>query len=313
MARARKHADWRLLHDPRIPKHAITDGWRARLRPDAARSRLAHVPAPLLLAAVAVAYFSVAKLGLSFSQGHDIVSAVWPPSGLALAAAVVFGARVWPAVFLAAVCSNATGGSTVPAAVGIATGNALAAVAGRALLARAGFEPALRRVRDVAALAVLGAGLSTAVNATIGTATLLAAGVAHWRGLWAFWRVWWLGDLTGVLLVAPPLLLALTGAWRARRPGALGGARLAEASVLAAALVAAMLLVLHAGVTLAFPIFPLIVLAAMRFRQTGAVLAALAVSTIAVAYTANGAGPFTGGPADIDLLDAQVFVGLAAL
>ncbi len=293
--------------------HAIMDGWRARLRPDAARSPIAHAPTPVVLAVVAVAYFAVAKLGLSFAQGHDIVSAVWPPSGLALAAAVVFGGRVWPAIFVAAVCSNATGGSTVPAAAGIATGNALAALAAQALLARAGFQPALRRVRDVAALAVLGAGLSTAVNATIGTATLLAAGVAHWHGVWAFWRVWWLGDLTGVLLVAPPLLLVLTGSWRVQRSGALGRARVAEASALAAALVAAMLVVLHAGVTLAFPIFPLIVLAAMRFRQAGAVLAALTVSAIAVAYTANGAGPFTGGPEDIDLLDAQVFVGLAAL
>jgi diguanylate cyclase (GGDEF)-like protein/PAS domain S-box-containing protein len=55
------------------------------------------------------------------------------------------------------------------------------------------------------------------------------------------------------------------------------------------------------------------VLAAMRFRQAGAVVAALVVSGIAVAYTANGDGPFAGGSPDLDLLRAQVFVGLAAL
>ena len=76
---------------------------------------------------------------------------------------------------------------------------------------------------------------------------------------------------------------------------------------------AVMLIVLQEGVTLAFPIFPLIVLAAMRFGQAGAVVSAVVVSTIAVAYTANGRGPFTGGTPDIDLLRAQVFVGLAAL
>jgi diguanylate cyclase (GGDEF)-like protein/PAS domain S-box-containing protein len=266
-----------------------------------------------VLALVGAAYFAVAKLGLSFQADNDIVSAVWPPSGLALAAAIVLGPRVAPAIFLAAVLSNATGGSSVPAAAGIATGNALAAVTGALLLARADFQPALRRVRDVMALAILGAAVSTAVNATIGTATLLAADVADADHLWAFWRVWWLGDLTGVLLVAPPLLLALTRAGDAWGVAPRDGARIAEASLLAGALVVVMLLVLHQGVTLAFPIFPLIVLAAMRFRQAGAVTAALVVSTIAVAYTANGKGPFTGGAPDLDLLRAQVFVGLAAL
>ena len=148
---------------------------------------------------------------------------MWPPSGVALAAAIAFGPRVAPAIFLAAVASNATGDSSLPTAVGIAAGNALAAVTGAALLARVRFVPSLRRVRDVVALAILGAALSTAVNATIGTATLLAGDVADPADLWAFWRVWWLGDLTGVLLVAPPLLLVLTHP-AARPPhGAPGG------------------------------------------------------------------------------------------
>ncbi len=280
-------------------------------RPEAARERGAQLPTLILLALVGIAYFAVAKLGLSFSDGHAIVSAVWPPSGLALAATIVFGPRVAPAIFLAAVLSNATGDSSVPSAIGIATGNAVAAVTGALLLARVGFEPTLRRVRDVMALAILGAAVSTAVNATIGTSTLLAGGVAHPSNLWAFWRVWWLGDLTGVLLVAPPLLLLLTAhRGRGRRRDA---ARIAEASLLAAALVAVMLIVLNQGVTLAFPIFPLIVLAAMRFGQAGAVTSAFVVSAIAVAYTANDKGPFTGGAPDMDLLRAQVFVGLAAL
>ena len=294
-----------------IPEHAITDGWRARVRLEAARSRSTHAPAPLALALVGIAYFGVAKLGLSFSQGHAIVSAVWPPSGLALAAAFVFGWRVAPAIFLGALVADATSGSGLGTSAGIATGNALAAVTGGALLARASLEPALRRVRDVVALAILGAALSTAINATIGTSTLIVAGVDHLSGVWGVWRVWWLGDLTGVLLVAPPLLLlAAGGPWHGPDRHR---TRIAEASLLAAALAGVMLLVLHEGVTLAFPIFPLIVLAAMRFRQAGAVTAALVVSSIAVVYTANGKGPFTGGATDTDLLSAQVFVALAAL
>ena len=262
-----------------------------------------------MLGIVGLAYFAVAKLGLSFAAGHDIVSAVWPPSGVALAATIVFGARVAPAIFVGAFLANATGDSAIGTAAGIATGNAIAAVIGGRLLSRVDFDPALRRVRDVIALAILGAALSTAVNATIGTGTLLAAGVADPDSVWAFWRVWWLGDLTGVLLVAPALLILASGVRRVQPHRAW----IAEASLIVAALVAVMLVVLHEGVTLAYPIFPLIVLAAMRFRQPGAVIAGLLVSTTAVIYTAHGKGPFAGGAADIDLLRAQVFVALAAM
>ena len=314
MAGGCKHTDIRLLHHPRISEVATMQGWRARLLPDDyASGRRLRVPGWLVLALVAIAYFAVAKLGLSFQQDHDVVSAVWPPSGLALAAAVIFGGRVWPAIFAGALVANATTDSSLATAAGIATGNALAAFAAQALLARAHFQPALRRVRDVIALAILGAALSTALNATVGTASLLAAGVAHPHSLWAFWRVWWLGDLTGVLLVAPPLLLALGERPPHPRPLTQRRGWVAEAALLAAALVAAMLIVLHEGATLAFPIFPLIVLAAMRFRQCGAVLSALVVSAVAIAYTENGKGPFAGSAAAIDLLRAQTFVAVAAL
>jgi diguanylate cyclase (GGDEF)-like protein/PAS domain S-box-containing protein len=258
---------------------------------------------------VGAAYFGVAKVGLSFSAGHAIVSAVWPPSGVALASVVIFGARVWPGILLGALVANATGDSALGTAAGIATGNAMACVLGGHLLARAGFEPALRRVRDVVALALLGSAASTALNATIGVSTLLISGVDPFAHVWAVWRVWWLGDLTGVLLAAPPLLILASGL---RRPPQ-HRAWIAEASVLTGALAAVTLIVLRQNVTLAYPVFPLIVLAAMRFRQPGAVVASFLVSTIAVVLTANGEGPFTGGAPDIDLLRAQLFVALAAM
>jgi diguanylate cyclase (GGDEF)-like protein/PAS domain S-box-containing protein len=219
-----------------------------------------------VLGGVALAYFAVAKLGLSFAEGHEIVSAVWPPSGLALAAVVLLGPRVAPAIFLGALVANATGDSTLPAAAGIASGNALAALLGAALLARVRFEPTLQRVRDVVALGILGAVVSTALNATIGTAVLLASHVIDADRLWPVWRVWWLGDLTGVLLVAPPLLLL--GAGGDPRP---------------------------------------------RLREAGTVLGALVISAAAVALTANDMGPFAGGAPDMDLLHAQVLVGLVAM
>jgi diguanylate cyclase (GGDEF)-like protein/PAS domain S-box-containing protein len=262
----------------------------------------------LVLAPVAVAYFAVAKLGLTFAAGNDIVSAVWPPSGVALAAVFVLGYRVWPAIAVGAFFANATGDSSAAVAAGIACGNALAAVSAGYMLSRARFDPHLGRIRDVVALALLGAAASTAVNATIGTSVLWIDGVASPGTLWEFWRVWWLGDLTGVLLVAPPLLLLAAG-----RGAPLPRARIAEASVLVAALVAVTIVVLNGRVTVAYPVFPLIILASMRFRQVGGVVAALVVSSLAVYFTAHGEGPFVGGSSAIELLRAQLFVAVAAV
>ncbi|HEY1359978.1 MAG TPA: EAL domain-containing protein [Thermoleophilaceae bacterium] len=272
------------------------------------RLDIAKLPYPARLAAVAGCYFAVAKLGLSFAASHQVVSAVWPPSGVALAAVLLLGYRIAPAIAVGAFFANLTADSGAAEAVGICTGNALGAMTACYLLTRARLNPDLHRMRDVAVLAILGAGVSTAVNASIGVGTLWAGGVVSTDALGEFWRTWWLGDLTGVLLVAPPLLLL-----RRRATGLPGGGQIAEACGLAAALVLVTSFVLNADLTLAYPVFPLIVLAAMRFRQVGAVTASLVVGGLAIAFTWNGVGPFVSAvPAD-GLLSAQLFVGLAAL
>ena len=269
---------------------------------------LGRLPYGALLGAVALVYFLVAKLGLSFAADNEIFFAVWAPTGLALAAVVVLGYRVWPAIAVGALLANATGDSSLGVAIGIAAGNTLAALAARWLLGRVGFDPALRRLGDAFALALLGAGVGTALGATLGVSSLWAGGVVEAGGLWEAWRVWWLGDLNGVLLIATALLVL--AAARPRRPPA---ARVAEASTLALALVAVTLVALNQGVTMAYPVLPLIALVAIRFRQPGAVLAALVVAALAVAFTAGGEGPFAGGSAGDELLRTQAFVALTAI
>lgn len=263
----------------------------------------------MLVLLVAAVYFAVAKVGLSFADDNEIVSAVWPPSGVGLAAVFMLGYRVLPGVAVAALVSNLTDGSALGVSAGIALGNTLAAAFGAWMLGRAGFRPNLRKVKDVLALALLGAALAPALNATIGNATLLVAGVLDASDLWAGWRVWWLGDLTGVLLCAPPVFLLLNG----REVRLAPHRKLAEASVALALLAGVTMLLLRDGVTLVYPVFPLLVLIAMRYRQVGAVIAAPLVSILCIQFTGEGTGPFIGGdPAD-ELLRAQLFVALAAL
>ena len=122
----------------------------------------------LLMAVLFVAYVSAAKLGIETSVAHGVITPVWAPTGIALAALVLYGPRLWPAVALGAFVANATSGLDLLDAAFISVGNTLEAVVGSLLLLRVGFRPAMDRVRDVFSLIVYGALLSTTIAATNG-------------------------------------------------------------------------------------------------------------------------------------------------
>src|SRR3954469_82004 len=122
--------------------------------------------------ALAAVYYGAAKLGLSLAFATPSVTAVWPPTGIALAALVLWDYRLWPGVALGAFLANVTTDVPVYTAAGIAVGNTLEAVVGAWLLDRVGFRPTLQRLRDIFALVVLAGLISTAVSATVGVASL---------------------------------------------------------------------------------------------------------------------------------------------
>ncbi|MGH2950418.1 MAG: PP2C family protein-serine/threonine phosphatase, partial [Solirubrobacterales bacterium] len=194
-------------------------------------------------------------------------------------------------------------------ALGITVGNTLEALTGAYLLRRlAAFRPSLERVRDVVALVVLGAIVATTVSATIGVASLLAGDEIDASDIGLTWRTWWLGDMGGALIVAPALLVAATH-WPFRRaPG-----RLPEAIALALLIGGVSALVFTREVSLVFVLYPLLVLAALRFWQPGAVAASLLVAGVAIPLTESDIGPFAGNSPDDRLLLAQAFIGTGAL
>ena len=260
------------------------------------------------MALVAGVYFGAAKFGLTLGYENTSITAVWPPTGIALVALLLGGYRMWPAVALGAFLANSWTGVPLPAVLGLAAGNTLEAVAGAFLLRRvARFQPALERVRDVAALAVLAGALSTMASATIGVASLWVAGRVSSGELASAWRVWWLGDMGGDLLVAPALLLFARPFRLDLRP-----ARIAEVVVSGSALVGVGLLFLSRPTPLAFALFPLLMWAAIRFGQRGAALATVVVAGIAVYFTSRGLGPFVRGSPDDSLLGSQMFMGFTA-
>lgn len=184
------------------------------LRPMFLRAWRENPPRPFsarflsILFGLTLFYFFAGKLGLTLASVHPSVSAVWPPSGIALAALMLLGHRVWPAVFLGAFLVNLTTAGTVITSFGIASGNTAEAVLGAYLVNRfAGGLQAFDRVPTVFRFIFLAALVSTTVSATVGVATLTWSGLAPGSQFGSIWLTWWLGDATGVIVVAPLLLL----------------------------------------------------------------------------------------------------------
>ena len=171
-----------------------------------------------LSAALFVAYVVAARIGIELEVADGLITPVWAPTGIALAALVLYGRRLWPAVALAAFVANAASGASIPEAGFISVGNTLEAVVGATLLLRVDFRPALDRVRDVFALIGLAAIASTTIAATNGATTLLISGDVDSSDYWSAWLLWWLGDAMGNLVVAPLLLCSRTAAVAAARP-----------------------------------------------------------------------------------------------
>ncbi|GAA2020251.1 hypothetical protein GCM10009740_05760 [Terrabacter terrae] len=129
-----------------------------------------------MAAAIGLAYYLGARLGLQLSLVGNDVTPLWPPTGVAVAALLVFGRSFWPAVAASALVVNLPIGPSPLAATVIAVGNTLAPVTAVTLLGRVGFRRQLDRQRDAVAIVFLGALASMLVSATIGSAALFASG-----------------------------------------------------------------------------------------------------------------------------------------
>lgn len=171
----------------------------------------------LLNLALLVVYVAAGKVGLSlFGLVNPSASAVWWPTGIAMAAFLVFGLRLVPAVFVAAFLVNVTTAGSIPTSLAVALGNTLEAVLAVTLVDRfAGGREAFSTAGGVLKFAVLAALLSTTVSATIGVVSLTLGGYAAPLDRAEIWLTWWLGDAAGAALVTPLLVLWWTDrTWR---------------------------------------------------------------------------------------------------
>jgi PAS domain S-box-containing protein len=255
-------------------------------------------PQFLHLALFFVAYVS----GCGFAQLLAVVPgtgiSIWPPSGLFIATLVLAARPSWPwwvlTGCLAELASNALWfHSPWPAAFLIYSGNALEAAAAAWLVNRTCRHPVrLETLQEVLAFVILGAVLAPVISATVGSATLAGFGMQA-QTFTAAWPLWWIGDATGVLIVAP-LALVVFQSWRSK--ARLSAARWLEAGVLGLILLGVAALSLSGYLPFAYIIMPPLLWAAARFEYRGAAVALLLLALITAVFTISGISQFAGDP-----------------
>ncbi|MGI8733422.1 MAG: sensor histidine kinase [Pyrinomonadaceae bacterium] len=269
-----------------------------------------------LVGIVSLAYILAADLGLSLASVHTNVSPVWPPTGIAIGALLIFGRRLWPAIALGAFVANLWTDVSTPVAAGIAVGNTLEALTAFHLLTRkSAFDKSLSSIRSVLIFVLFAVVISPIVSATIGNLSLCIGGEAQWSDFGQLWLTWWLGDGFGALIVAPALL-----AWKARSRRPLSSAFLIETGILLILLFLVSMVAFGGwipGSDKRYPIahicLPFLVWAALRLGQRTTTAATLLLSGVAVWGTSRGYGSFIHGGPNESLLLLQIFIGTAAL
>jgi signal transduction histidine kinase/ActR/RegA family two-component response regulator len=282
--------------------------------PSTETPQTSRVRSAALLVAITAVYFVAGKVGLDFfGVLNPSASAVWPPTGVAIASMLLYGYRAAGAVFAGAFLVNYTTAGGVLTSLGIAAGNTLEGVVAAYLVTRfARGASAFERAVDLAKYAGLAAILSTAVSATIGAGILTLAGLAAPAAFVGVWLTWWLGDAGGAILVAPLILL-----WFRDRHFVFTAARGVELVLLFVAVMAVTALLFFqeqlGRYPLTFLCMPLLVWTAFRFRAREVVTAAACMSVIATWATVTDHGPFVMETPNESLLVLQVFTALLTL
>lgn len=271
---------------------------------------------------VAVVYAGAGRLGQFFAVPPGNVTAVWAPSGIALAALLLWGYRVWPGIFLGALAAETWAifdhssllaiVKSIGVGTGISVGDTLQALLGAWVLQwTTGTRNPFNRIMDVVKFALLAGVCSCLVSASIGVTSLILGGFLPSTGFYSTWQTWWLGDVAGVF-VFTPIFITWTTPSRIRW----STGRLIELGILV------LLVVLVTGITfdewffhlpnfpLGFVILPFIVWVAFGFGSFATAVVTLVIAGLTLWGTVHGHGPFVRESLNASLLFMQIYLGI---
>jgi integral membrane sensor domain MASE1 len=166
----------------------------------------------IALCAVAAVYAALASgiPGMSVTAARQAL--VWPPAGIGIAVILLLGPRATPALLVGSLAATTLTGMPIWASLTTALGVVLEALSGAYLLRNAtDFRGDLGRVNDILLFLLFGVGIASMIGATVGTVASCAGGAVPWPEAGRLWRIWWLGDAMGTLIVGSLLLSGSNG------------------------------------------------------------------------------------------------------
>jgi signal transduction histidine kinase len=283
------------------PSSAAPPTWKGSLI--SARS-LRYAAGVLLIAG---GYYAAAQGGEALLLTGP-AGAFWPATGVGIAVLYLGGMRWWPGVLLGDLLSREFTELPLGAALAESAGNMARALVAVLILQRlVGRRAAMDRVEHVGAVFVAVA-VGEALSATVAMVALRVGDVIAVSEMGVFWRSWWLGGLSGGLVVVP---LAL--AWAHPRGPELRGRGAVAGALMLAAVAGLSVIALTAEQPLTYLVFPAFIWAALRFGPQGATLAVAVAAGIAVWGTSNREGPFVEQAPSDSALNLQLYITLAAL
>jgi len=271
-----------------------------------------------MLFLIAAAYFVLARISLLLSFQTSNATPVWPPSGLAFALMLHYGYKIAPAILAGAFAANvvvfqlnnAAGiFPTIWVSCLIGIGNMAEALTGWWLLQK--IVPGVRdntyfnKVNPIFRFLLVTV-LMCLVSSIIGTTAVYAGSIIDSNQYFTAWLTWWLGDVSGILLFTPAILIWINF-FRESSASTLPVWK--RYSVKIDTILLFILVVLASGIVFdnwifnlgvfgwAFWIFPVVVWAGIRFSQHETATALLLCSIISIWGTINGHGPFSVMPA----------------
>ncbi len=242
-----------------------------------------------------VTCFLAGNFGNQMAVLKGSATAIWAPTGISLAAVLLKGNRVWPAIFVATFLVHMELTGSISNSAGMGTVNTLEVLAGAYLVNKfAGGAAAFYKMRDVLRFALLAGMIVPAMCATAGVGLLCQGGFANWADYWSTWLVWWAGDMMATVLLTPFLVLLF-----GHKHHSLGLSELLEATVLLVGLI--IVCVLNFGPPLLpwFPragllylCLPFLAWSALRFCPLEAAGATLLMGGFAIWGSVHGYGPY---------------------
>ncbi len=269
---------------------------------------------------IAVVYFYSAQLGFLFSWQHSNVTTIWPPSAIGFISILIFGARIWPGIWLGAFLANAAYFFPNPSfnlfqvilySTSIAVGNTLEALIACFFLKKLiGNRNPLHKVQDIARFMIVTVA-GCVVSAFIGSVSVCMGSPIFWHSFLTVWLTWWLGDFTALITIVP-IYWALS-----QRPlPKLNPKRLLEFFLSFGIFVMingiffdAKSIINQSHIHITYVPLALIVWLTYRFGYWGSIASTLAILYQDLQGTHSGIGPFISNDMNASLLSLQMFIG----